>query len=69
MIAFFHVYRTARGKKHGSGKAYIRQAIMLGIQAQWIAWGHPRWLMPVIQVLLPIMYTKLRKQIETKGAL
>ncbi len=62
-IPFFYCYCNARNKKHGMGAAPIRQAIMLGFMAQFIAGGWQRsWTMRKVYLfLLWALYVPAKK--------
>jgi hypothetical protein len=48
--ALIHVYLTARRKRHGAGACSRADALRLGIHAQFISWGCPRWMIPIMRL-------------------
>jgi hypothetical protein len=47
--AFIHCYRVARSKRHGAGPYSRADALRVAIHAQFISWGCPRWMFPIIR--------------------
>lgn len=48
--SFWHIYRSARDKDHGMGRASRLEAACLGIMAQYISWGCPRWMNGILRL-------------------
>lgn len=61
--AFKRAFDNSRNKKHGVGKAPIKQAIMLGLMAQYVSWGSPKWFALCIPTLLCLLYVPIKESI------